>query len=193
MDLSTISIGGIIALVIICVAVITAIVVIGKTFKKMSFKMGNNSLDIGGSSPAPKSTKLDASMTHRKCQLAKTHARGLSVALERMGEIKIGRPIEDNVSHLIFELLKTRLEMRIIDNVVENHIGDTPEELNAYIGIRSREYATAVISFYDEFYPYIPEDMKSICDQNSIDKLEEFFKNQLTKLFYDIKSLEKMK
>lgn len=193
MDLSTISTSGIIALVIICVAVITAIVVIGKTFKKMSFKMGNNSLDIGGSSPAPKSTKGDDSMTHRKCKLAKTHARGLTIALERMAEMKIGKPIEDNVSYLIFELLKTRLEMRIIDNVVENHIGDTPEELNAYVRIRAREYATAVLSFYDEFYLYIPEDTKSICDHNSIDKLEEFFKNQLTKLFFDIKSLEKMK
>lgn len=193
MNLSTISTSGIVAITIISLAVLAAIIIIGKTFKKMTFKVGNNSLDIGGSScPAPKGT-MDDNLVHRKCKLAKTHVKGIAIGLERMAEVKVGRVLDEPVSYLIFELLRTRLEIRILDNVVENHIGDSLEELNAYVNVRSREYATDVLAFYDEFYLFFPDDCKQICDSSSREKLENFFSEQLSSLFKDIKQIERMR
>lgn len=188
MNLETISITGLVTVVVVCTAVIIAIVVLGKTFKKFSFKVGNHSMDIGGNAPQ---VVGNSDLAHRKCKLAKTHIKGIAVGLTRIIEIKIGRRLDEPINEVLFELLVSRMERRIIDNILENHIGNSQEEITAYTKVRARELATAIIAFYDEFYDILPKDLKEVDLSGSKDRLTEFLTGQMLIMFNDVKAIEK--
>lgn len=190
MNLETISVNGLLGLVIICAAVITVVIIIGKMFKKMSVKVGNSSVDIG--SNAQCDVPKDDDIIDRKIKLAKTHIRGISVGLEKLIETKIGRNINEPEMFVLYQLLTQKLESRIIDHIISNHIGDTQDELNAYTRIRTRELAVMIINFYDEFYTILPSDMRKVIDDDSQMKLETFLSDLLLALYSDVKAIEKI-
>lgn len=190
MNLETISVNGLFGLVIICAAVITVVIIIGKMFKKLSFKMGNSSVDIGSNNQ--NETKKDDDIMDRKIKLAKTHIRGISVGLEKLIESKIGRQINEPEMFVLYQLLTQKLESRIVDHIISNHIGDTQDELNAYTRIRTRELAVMIINFYDEFYTILPSDMRNVIVDGSQERIEVFLTEHLRSLYSDVKAIEKI-
>jgi hypothetical protein len=191
MDFSTISNTGVLAIAIIGIFILLAIAMASKILKskKMTIKVGSNQFDIG-SNTNTSSDKDD--IMYKKRSLAETHMEMMTISLEAMAEQKIGDYRNSAISKLLFELLNKELENMILKNIMDNHVGDTPEELKIYVDIRAREYAASVISFYKRLYNEVPDEYKNICDENSYGKLENFFKVRLMKLFSDMKSLEKL-
>lgn len=190
MNLETISVTGLFGLIIICGAVITVVIIIGKMFKKMSFKVGNSSVDIGSNNQTE--NNKDDDIVDRKIKLAKTHIRGISVGLEKLIESKIGRQINEPEMFVLYQLLTQKLESRIVDHIISNHIGDTQDELNSYTRIRTRELAVMIINFYDEFYNVLPSDMRKVIDDGSQERIEGFLTEHLRSLYNDVKAIEKI-
>jgi hypothetical protein len=129
---------------------------------------------------------------HKKRVIAEAHMDVIAIALEKMAMHNDINYKGSSIAQLLFELLNRELENMVLKNIMDNHIGDTPEELNLYTDIRAREYAAAIISFYKKVYYHIPDELKMACKEESYGRLETFFKKELTQLFKDIKALDKL-
>jgi hypothetical protein len=192
MDFSTISVNGLFALLIIGVLILVGIVLVSRVLKSrnMSLKVGDNSFDLNASTQTYIS--VPDNIMHKKRVVAEAHMDVIAIALEKMAMYNDINYKGSSIAQLLFELLNRELEVMVLKNIMDNHIGDTQEELNLYVDIRSREYAASIISFYKKVYHHIPDELKMACKEESYNRLETFFKKELMQLFRDIKALDKL-
>lgn len=193
MDFSTISNTGVIAIAVLGVFILSGIAMVSKMLKtrNMTVKVGDKEFGIGNNNTQTCATVPDNIM-HKKRVVAEAHMEVIAIALEEMTAKKVVNYKSSPIAQLLFELLNKELENMILKHIMDNHIGETTDELNLYVDIKSREYAAAIISFYKRIYHSIPEELKSIRDVGTYDRLEAFFKKELMRLFKDIKSLDKL-
>jgi hypothetical protein len=162
-DFSTITPYGIIALIIICVA----LYLILRSLKNLKIKTEKATLEIGKSAGQiqqsiscvkEESANTSRDIVKKQSNLAKHHILTMGGDLEKLFSTKYDlTEDEKNIVHLLINLFLSELKYQVLNNFTENHIGKNDIEIQEYARIREREYRAFARTFVNSYGWLIPK------------------------------------
>ena len=201
MDFSTITPYGVIALSIICLALLSVIFFLGRNLNnikvstekvKIEAEKANNTtkgLQQKFDKVAESNLSMSKAILKKQSNLAKHHIEAWAAHFKDVFEDGLDLTDEEKQTiELLVEALIFELKYQIGNHFAENHIGETEQEIKYYTETRTREYMDFIYNFFYEHERYISRHKL----KDAVEKIsKDWLFDKLYEIFRDGKSLEK--
>lgn len=201
-DFSTISLTGLIAVFVICIATLIIFYILIRAIKTLRVKTENATIEIGKTTEQIRETVKTAQnngmldgmtigrdIVRKQSSLACHHVQEMACDFEEI-ICKFYHLNDDERIHavLVLNLFLAELKYQVLNNFTENHIGENDIEIREYTKIREREYIAFAKTFVSRYAWLFP-------DRNVLAFFDElpdgYFGTKLYTIYKDGKDLEK--